>query len=93
MNALNFLPPAFAAGLVLLSLLTAVRSPAWAPWRLAVLSGEFGHWLGAAALGLAFGASFLAVDAGWGGPLTLAAAAMAAGLFLKPAVQIGRAHV
>lgn len=90
MNLLNLLPPAFAAGLVLLSLLTAVRSPAWAPWRLAVLSGEFGHWLGAAALGLAFGAGFIAADTGWGGPLTLGAAAIAAGLFLKPAVQAWR---
>ncbi len=90
MNVLTLLPPAFAAGLVLLSLLTTVRSPAWAPWRLAVLSGEFGHWLGAAALGLALGSGFLAVDAGWGGSLTLGAAAMAAGLFLKPAVQAWR---
>lgn len=90
MNLLNLLPPAFAAGLVLLSLLTTVRSPTWAPWRLAVLSGEFGHWLGAAALGLACGVGFITADAGWGGPLTLGAAAMAAGLFLKPAVQAWR---
>lgn len=87
---MNLLPPVFAAGLVLLSLLTTVRSPAWAPWRLAVLSGEFGHWLGAASLGLAFGFGLAAADAGWGGSLTLSITILAAALFLKPAVQAWR---
>ena len=30
---------------VFLGLLTVVKSPDWSPWRLAVLAGEYGHWL------------------------------------------------
>lgn len=44
-----------ALAFLLLGLLTVVRAPDWSPWRLAVLAGEFGHWLviGAASLAVA----------------------------------------
>jgi hypothetical protein len=79
-------------GVVLLALgsLTVVRSPAWAPWQLAVLAGEFGHWLALLALTLAASALF------WRGPspalavVTAGVALIAAGLLLKPAFQAWR---
>lgn len=43
---------AFALVLAVLGLLTVVKSPDWSPWRLAVLAGEYGHWLAALPLSL-----------------------------------------
>ena len=37
----------------MISLLNVVRAPAWAPWRLAVVTGEYGHWFAPAAISLA----------------------------------------
>jgi acetyl esterase/lipase len=42
-----------AAALALIGSLTVVKSPDWAPWKLAVLAGEYGHWLAPAPLLLA----------------------------------------
>lgn len=75
---------------VALSALTAVRSPDWAPWRLAVLAGEFGHWLVVGPIGVA--------GLAWGlhGPnpvltaVTIALCLVAVGLFLKPCVEARR---
>lgn len=74
-------------------LLTVVKSPDWAPWKLAVLAGEFGHWLAAVPLVVALGA-WLARGARPGVALvTVILGVAAAGLLLKPSVQaafIGR---
>ncbi len=76
-----------ALALVILGCLTLFKSPDWAPWRLAVLATEFGHWLALLALvtgGLAWGTR--------GGHGTLAGiivsvSAIAVLLLLKPTVQ------
>ena len=72
------------------SLLNVVRAPAWSPWRLAVVTGEYGHWFAPAALGLAGFAWFLR-DFGtlWCGA-TMVLSLAAAGLLLKPSYEAGR---
>ena len=49
-NMLRWILLVFAVALLVLGLLTTVKSPAWSPWRVAVLAGEFGHWLALPAL-------------------------------------------
>lgn len=79
--------------LVLLGLLNVVQAPAWSPWKLGVLSGEFGHWLALGALVLATAAAAAGSGAGaapllrWG---TSAVALLAAGLLALPAFQAWR---
>ena len=34
-----------ALALLPLALLTVVKSPDWSEWKLALLAGEYGHWL------------------------------------------------
>src|SRR4051812_20404535 len=52
---------AVTLALALLSLLTWVRAPDWMiAWKLAILAGEFGHWLVLVALALAAAAQTLA---------------------------------
>ena len=41
------------AGLVALGLLTVLRAPTYTTWKLAILAGEFGHWLAGLALAVA----------------------------------------
>ncbi len=73
-----------------LSLLTVVKSPDWAPWRLGVAAGEFGHWLAVATLTLAIFAWF-ARDGAWAwAAATCVAALVATVLFLKPSWQAWR---
>ncbi len=79
-----------AVALLVLSLLTAIMSPAWSPWRLAVLAGEFGHWLAVVALALALLAWFSRGEARWSAWATLVPALCACGLFLKPSWQAWR---
>ncbi len=79
-----------AVVLLALSLLTAIMSPAWSPWRLAVLAGEFGHWLAVVALALALLAWFSRGEARWSAWATLVPALVACGLFLKPTWQAWR---
>lgn len=84
--------------LLLVSLLNVVQAPAWSPWRLGVLSGEFGHWLALAALGVAGLAAMRGVAPAvpeQGGALALrwmtcGLALVAAGLFAVPAFQAWR---
>jgi acetyl esterase/lipase len=83
-----------AVALLVLGLFTVVKAPDWSPWKLAVLAGEFGHWLAPAALALAG----LAVATRAGAPVlagaTAGTTALAAALLLVPTVQawrIGRA--
>jgi acetyl esterase/lipase len=78
-----------ALSLLALGLLTVFKSPDWSPWRLAVLAGEYGHWLALAALGLAVGAWCVRVQL----PLaivTLAVGVVAAALLAKPSWQAWR---
>lgn len=63
------------------------QAPDWSPWKLAVLAGEFGHWLAVGALALA--------TAGWmlrgpAGAAVGAIALVAAGLLLVPTVRAWR---
>lgn len=86
---------AMALLLVLVGLLNIVQAPAWAPWKLGVLAGEFGHWLALGAVGMAV----LAATMGQGGAPWLrwvlgGTALLAAGLLAVPVFQawrIGRA--
>jgi acetyl esterase/lipase len=83
-----------ALGLVALAVFNLVRTPDWAPWKLGVLAGEFGHWLALLAGGICV-AAWLQRS---GGPFVAWSAAclavLATGLFLRPsweAWRIGRA--
>jgi len=77
----------FALALVALGSLTAFKSPDWAPWKLAVLAGEYGHWVALAPLVVAALAwrSRGAVVALPGA--TVLVCALAFGLFLKPVTE------
>jgi len=77
-----------AAALLTLGLLTVFRSPPWSPWKLAILAGEFGHWLALPSALLA-GAAWSAEPGPGGATATLLGMAAAA-LFLKPAWQAAR---
>jgi acetyl esterase/lipase len=79
-----------AGALCLLGLLTSVQSPDWSPWRLAVLAGEFGHWLALPALAVAIAAWVTRGGGRLPAMVTLALAFAAAVLLLKPAVQASR---
>jgi acetyl esterase/lipase len=78
---------ALVLALAALSLLTVVKAPDWAPWKLAVLAGEFGHWLVPLPL--------LVVAIAWlsrgSQPIialaTVGVGAVATGLFLKPTIE------
>jgi acetyl esterase/lipase len=79
-----------ALALFTLGLLTVLPSPPWSPWKLAVLAGEFGHWLTLPAGAVLLVAVGPARD---GSPIAAAAALLAlvaTGLLLKPAVQAHR---
>lgn len=70
-----------------LSTLTVLKSPDWSQWRLAVLAGEYGHWLALAALSLAAAAWGLRGGTpGWTlVPVVLGVAS--AGFFFRPAMH------
>lgn len=69
--------------------LTTLRVPVAVDWRLALLAGEYGHWLVAAPLALAVVAWFARGDTPILAGLTLVLCAGATVLLLKPAVQAG----
>lgn len=79
-----------AVALLVLGLFTVVKAPDWSPWKLAVLAGEFGHWLALAALAVAG----FAVATRAGAPAlawaTAGTATGAAVLLLVPTVQAWR---
>jgi acetyl esterase/lipase len=79
-----------ALGLLGLGLFTLRPVPDWAPWKLGVLAGEFGHWLAGLALALATFAWFARAGAGLWAAATVPAALLACGLLLKPAWQAWR---
>lgn len=77
-------------GAAVLGSLTVVKSPDWSQWRLAVLAGEFGHWIALVPLTIGLGAW---VGRGSHAPLagaTLGLGLLAVILLLKPAVQAWR---
>jgi acetyl esterase/lipase len=77
-----------AAALATLGLLTVFRAPPWSPWKLAILAGEFGHWLALPSVLIA-GAGWPAAPGPSGTTATLLGL-LATGLFLKPAWQAAR---
>lgn len=73
--------------LFVLGLLTVVKSPDWSYWKLAVLAGEFGHWLAFGALVVAAGAwCTRGGSPAWGAGIVLVSL-LAGLLLLKPVVQ------
>ena len=83
----------FSLALAALSSLTAIKAPDWSPWRLAVLSGEFGYLLAPVPLLIAAVAWLWRGDGSGGAAATVLVCAVAFGLFLKPCVeaaQLGR---
>jgi acetyl esterase/lipase len=72
-------------------LLTTFRSPDWNKWQLALLAGEFGHWLAVGALATAAVAWLTRNSAGLAWPFTLLLAVGAMLLLLKPALEAKRA--
>lgn len=77
-----------SAALATLGLLTVFRSPPWSPWKLAILAGEFGHWLALPSVLIAGVA--LPSAPGPDGAMATLLGLMATGLFLKPAWQAAR---
>ncbi|MEI6466624.1 MAG: alpha/beta hydrolase [Verrucomicrobiota bacterium] len=74
----------------MISLLNVVRAPAWAPWRLAVVTGEYGHWFAPAAISLAVLVWFLRDQgAAWCGAALLLCG-VATALLLKPVYDARR---
>lgn len=80
----------FALALFALGLLTVRPAPPWSPWKLAVLAGEFGHWLAPLAVLLAGTAWASASPAGAAPAATTTFALGAAALLLKPALEARR---
>lgn len=73
-----------------LGLLTRWRSPAWSWWQLAVLAGEFGHWLAAVALAAGLAGWLGRGDApAFGGAILVVGLGVAL-LLLSPAWQAAR---
>lgn len=79
-----------ALALFALSLLTVRPAPPWSPWKLAVLAGEFGHWLAPVAALVLFAAWRRAAPGGPVAAVTAAFSLAAAALLLKPALQARR---
>lgn len=78
----------FSALLLLaLASLTVVKSPDWAPWKLAVLAGEYGHWLAVLPLGIAALAWLSRGDSPLLAIGTVVVSALAVGCFLRPSVE------
>jgi acetyl esterase/lipase len=79
-----------AGALATLSLLTVVPAPPWSPWKLAVLAGEFGHWLALLALAVAFSSACAGGSSSVLTVTTVVLATAATALFLVPAAQAWR---
>ena len=78
---------------VALGSLTAVRSPEWLNWKLALLAGEYGHWLLPVPVVIVGMAWFTRGQHGGIALATVAAGAVAGLLLLRPAfgaLRIGR---
>lgn len=76
-----------SAAAAALGLLTVIKAPAWMPWTLAVLAGEYGYWVALAPLGCFLAAGFLARSR-WRGFIQAAALAGMI-LLVQPCFQAG----
>jgi acetyl esterase/lipase len=76
-----------ALALAALGSLTVVQSPDWAPWKLAVLAGEYGHWVAFAPLLLAALAWLSRGEKFAVAGVTVLGCAVAFGLLLKPVLE------
>ncbi len=75
---------------LLLGLLTVFKSPDWLPWQLAVLAGEYGHWLAVLPAGLtALAWIFRGPSLGWAIATTVVAG-VAMCCLLRPAFSAAR---
>ena len=73
-----------------LGALNIVKSPDWSYWKLAVLAGEYGHWVALLPLLIGMVAwSTRGTQVAWA-LATVAVSAVAAGLLLKPTAQAWR---
>lgn len=90
MGMLRFSLLLLSAVLAAFGALTVFRSPDWSSWKLALLAGEFGHWLAVAALALAVAAWVLRAGHGVVAGVTVAVSVVAAGLLLKPTWEARR---
>ncbi len=80
----------FALLAAVLGALNLVKSPDWSYWKLAVLAGEYGHWVALLPLLIGMVAwSTRGTQVAWT-LATVAVCVMAAGLLLKPTVQAWR---
>jgi acetyl esterase/lipase len=73
-----------------LGLLTRVKAPDWSPWQLALLAGEFGHWLAVGAVCAGFAGWMVRGEQVGLGAATLALSLVAAMLLIGPAGQAKR---
>ena len=80
----------FALALAALGLFTVFKAPAWSSWKLALLAGEFGHWLAIVAVLIGIAAGWLAGETPATARVTLAVALGAALLLANPAWQAWR---
>ncbi len=82
-----------ALALAALGTLTAVPAPAWSPWKLAVLAGEFGHWLALLAMVIVVTAALVRGASPTMATMALSLSLLAASLLLKPTFQAWRIGV
>jgi len=76
-----------ALALLTLALLTLVKSPDWSEWKLALLVGEFGHWLALLPILLATCAWLFRGPSVALASATALLCALALGLFLRPTLE------
>ncbi|MBS0662880.1 MAG: alpha/beta hydrolase [Verrucomicrobia bacterium] len=88
-NVMPYLLLLLAVLSVAVALLTLLRAPAWVvAWKLAILAGEFGHWLALVPLAVG-GAAVWAEDGGMRVAIVVLCAVALAG-FLRPVVSAMR---
>jgi acetyl esterase/lipase len=79
-----------ASGCFALGLLTLVRAPDWAEWRLAVLAGEYGYAVAGLPLLIAFLAASTRGTHSGVALATLLVSALAIGLLVRPVIEAAR---
>ncbi len=77
----------FAVLAVGLGLLTQVRAPEWAPWKLALLAGEYGHWIALLPVGVGVLAWRVRGEALGPAVACVLLCALAVGLLVTPALE------
>jgi acetyl esterase/lipase len=88
-NVLKYFLLLLALGVTAISLLTLLRAPDWMiAWKLAILAGEYGHWLVLLPLGLAV-AAVCETSGGWRGVTLMLCLIAVAGL-LRPVISARR---